>query len=138
MPQPKKPHLIDTNVLLRYLIGDDSRNAAKATSLMERVEEGSEDIEIAPVIVAEIIWTLEKFYEVPRSEIAQKIITIFCFKGIRGQEKNIILTALRSYASMKIDFVDCYLASRAKAQNMLVYSFDKKDFSRLNTQWESP
>ncbi|GJL57049.1 MAG: hypothetical protein NPIRA02_41810 [Nitrospirales bacterium] len=138
MPQPKKPHLIDTNVLLRYLIGDDPHHAEKATSLMERVEAGTEDIEIAPMIVAEMIWTLEKFYEVPRNEIAQKLMAIFGFKGVKGPEKTIILIALRSFASTKIDFVDCYLASRAKEQNSLVYTFDKKDFSRLNTRWESP
>ncbi|GJL65803.1 MAG: hypothetical protein NPIRA05_07740 [Nitrospirales bacterium] len=138
MPQPNNLHLIDTNVLLRYLIGDNPPHAEKATFLLERVEEGSQEIEIPPVIVAEMIWTLEKFYEVPRNTIAQKIITIFCFKGVRGPEKNIILTALRSYASTKIDFVDCYLASRANEQNLLVYTFDKKDFSRLNASWESP
>ena len=33
MKQPKKPHLVDTNILLRYLIGDDPQ---KAIDLIER------------------------------------------------------------------------------------------------------
>ncbi|MDR4501158.1 MAG: type II toxin-antitoxin system VapC family toxin [Nitrospirales bacterium] len=138
MPQPKKPRLVDTNVLLRYLVGDEPRQTERATSLMERVEDGSEELDIPPVVVAEMIWTLEKFYEVPRRDIAQKLMTIFSFKGVRGPETSIISTALRSYASTKIDFVDCYLASRANEQNMVLYSFDKKDFSRLKTRWQSP
>ena len=103
---------------------------------MERVEDGSEEIEISSMIIAEMIWTLEKFYEVPRSEIAEKLLAILSLKGVRGPEKSTVFTALHSYASMKIDFVDCYLAARAKEQNMLVYTFDKKDFTRLDTRWE--
>ncbi len=138
MKQSKKIYLVDTNVLLRYLIGDGAKNAEKALALMERVELGSEEIEICSVIVAEMIWTLEKFYEVPRRDIAQKLLVIFSFKGVKGTERPIIVAALQSYGSTNIDFVDCYLAARGKGRNMPVYSFDKKDFSRLDTQWEMP
>ncbi len=138
MRQSKKTYLVDTNVLLRYLIGDNVQNAEKALALMERVESGSEEVEICSVIVAETIWTLEKFYEVPRKDIAQKLLAIFSFKGVRGSEKSSIVDALQTYASTRIDFIDCYLAARGKGQNMPVYSFDKKDFSRLGTPWEIP
>lgn len=138
MKEPKKPHLVDTNILLRYLIGDDPPKAAKATALMESAEEGSEEIEIPPVIVAEMIWTLEKFYQIPRDTIAEKLLVMFSFKGVKGPEKKIILAALHSYASLKIDFVDCYLAARAVDQKIPVYTFDKKDFNRLSAHWELP
>ncbi len=63
---------------------------------------------------------------------------VFSLKGVKGPERKTILTALHSYASMKIDFVDCYLAARAIDQGMPVYSFDKKDFNRLSARWETP
>ena len=107
-------------------------------ALMECVEEGSKEVEIPPVIVAEVIWTLEKFYQVPQGEIVKKLLIVFSLKGVKGPEKKITLTALHSYASMKIDFVDCYLAARAIEQDMPVYSFDKKDFNRLSARWEMP
>ena len=138
MKQSKKTYLVDTNVLLRYLIGDNVQNAEKALALMERVESGSEEVEICSVIVAEMIWTLEKFYEVPRKDIAQKLLAIFSFKGVKGPEKPSIIDALQTYASTKIDFVDCYLAAKGNGQNMPVYTFDKKDFSRLGVPWEIP
>jgi len=136
--QSKKTYLVDTNVLLRYLIGDGAQKAEKAMALMERVEHGSEEVEICSVIVAEMIWTLEKFYEVPRRDIAQKLLVIFSFKGVKGVERPMIVAALQSYGSTNIDFVDCYLAARGKGQNMPVYSFDKKDFSRLDIPWAMP
>ena len=138
MNQPKKPYLIDTNVLLRYLIGDTPQQAAQASALMESAEEGSQELEIPPTIVAEVVWTLEKFYQVPRGLIAEKLLMLFSLKGVKGPEKKIILAALQSYTSLKIDFVDCYLAARAVDQGMRIYSFDKKDFNRLRAPWEIP
>ena len=84
MPQSKKIHLIDTNIILRYLIGDDKEKAIRAATLMEHVEKGTEQIEISPVVVAETIWTLEKFYKVPKKEISAKLLSLFLFKGVRG------------------------------------------------------
>lgn len=105
---------------------------------MEQVEEGKKEIELCSVMVAETIWTLEKFYEVPRNDIAEKLLVILSFKGVKGHEKTMIVKALHSYASLHIDFVDCFLAAKGKEQNMSIYSFDKKDFARLGTPWEMP
>ncbi|MFQ5456537.1 MAG: PIN domain-containing protein, partial [Nitrospirota bacterium] len=124
MRQPKKTqkiHLIDTNIILRYLIGDDPEKAARAVALMERVEDGLQDIEIPSVVVAEIILTLEKFYNVPREEIADKLLTIFSFNGVQGYEKKIIVKALNSYISKRIDFVDCFLAARSVEKKTAIY-----------------
>ncbi len=134
----QKIHLIDTNVILRYLIGDDPEKAARATVLMERVEDGLQNIEIPSIVVAETTWTLEKFYNVPREEIANKLLTIFSFNGVKGSEKKAIIKALHSYASMKIDFIDCFLAEQSVEKKMAIYSFDKKDFNRLHADWEIP
>lgn len=85
MPQRKKDrlrravprHLVDTNVLLRYLIGDDPSKAIRATDLMERVERSEERIEITVEVLTEVVWTLASFYKVPRSEIAENF-QLFC------------------------------------------------------------
>lgn len=138
MTQQKKIHLIDTNIVLRYLIGDDPKKAAKATALMEQVEEGCQQIEIPSIIVAETVWTLEKFYQVPREEIAYLLLSIFSFKGIKGEEKKTIIKALTSYRKKTIDFIDCFLAAKSEEKKIPVYSFDKKDFKRLQIDWESP
>lgn len=138
MTRQKKIHLIDTNIILRYLIGDDPKKAAKAMALMERAEKNQQDIEIPSIVVAETIWTLEKFYNVPREEIADKLLSIFSFKGIKGPEKNSIVKALNFYISRKIDFVDCFLAAKSIEKTTTIYSFDKKDFKRLKADWKTP
>ena len=59
---PSHAHLIDTNVVLRYLIGDDPANAARAADLMGRVERAETVIIIPDVVVAETVWTLESYH----------------------------------------------------------------------------
>lgn len=137
MPQPKA-HLIDTNVLLRYLIGDVPPQAAKAKALMERLEAGTEQAELVESVVAEAVWTLESFYRIPRLEIAEKLAAILLFKGVQAVQKGLFIRALAKFGSTSADFVDCLLAAKAHQRNATVYSFDARDFRRLGVAWEMP
>ena len=146
MPRPKKaesrgstkPHLIDTNVILRYLIGDDPSKADQAVALMTRVERSEEVVEITDEVLTESVWTLESFYKVPRNETAQKLAAMLNFPGVRMRARDIALSALQLYASSNADFVDCFLAARSKARSLAIYTFDKTDFKKLNADWENP
>lgn len=138
MPPRPKLHLIDTNVILRYLIGDAPTQAAKAVALMERLESGTERGEILESVVAEAVWTLESFYEVPRTEIGEKLAVILAFRGVNAPKKGLLISALARFGSTSADFVDCLLAANAHQRNLPVYSFDAKDFQRLGVTRETP
>jgi predicted nucleic acid-binding protein len=69
-------HLIDTNVILRYLMGDDPPRAARAAALMERLEYGEEAVELPDEVLTETVWTLESFYGVPHGETAEKLTAL--------------------------------------------------------------
>jgi len=138
LQQQKKIHLIDTNVILRYFIGDDEEKALKATALMERLEDGEEVAEVKEVVLAESVWTLEKFYQVPREEIKEKLFTVLNFKGVTCQDKESYLQALVFYGSSKADFADCLLAADSLRRKVTIYSFDEKDFRKLGASWKLP
>jgi predicted nucleic acid-binding protein len=138
VPRRPKVHLVDTNVVIRFLIGDAPDQAAKATALMRRLESGGEVAELTEAVVAETVWTLESFYEVPRAEIAEKLGTILGFRGVRAWKKPILLAALARFGSTSVDFVDCLLAAHADRRGLPVYSFDATDFRRLGVAWEAP
>ena len=138
MPPRTKAHLIDTNVILRYLIGDVTAQAAKSNALMERLEVGTERAEILESVVAEAVWTLESFYGVPRTEIAERLAAILNFRGVLAAKKGVLVNALARFGSTSVDFVDCLLAAQAQPKNRTVYSFDAKDFRRLGVAWEPP
>src|SRR6266436_3878109 len=109
---PVPLHLLDTNVILRYLIGDDPPRASRATALMERVEQGQEAVFISEEVLTETVWTLESFYKVPRAEIAERLTALLSVDGVQVFSKVIFSQALQFYSSGRADFVDCLLASR--------------------------
>jgi uncharacterized protein len=131
-------HLIDTNVILRFLIGDDPPKAARATALMSRVERNQEVVEISDEVLTETVWTLESFYRVPRSEAAQNLAALLNLSGVRMDKRDVLLQALQNYASSSADFVDCLLAARSQRRKIPVYTFDESDFKKLDADWEKP
>lgn len=137
-----KIKLVDTNVILRYLIEDGGEKAEQAKKLMKRVETGEEFIEISVLVTAEIIWTLEKVYKIPRADVVARLLDMFMLTGVKSKEKRVITRALNVYGTMNVDFTDCYLVFLSKESDVPVYSFDKKDFSRLakkfEFEWEIP
>lgn len=138
MPRRPKLWLIDTNVLLRYLMGDVPAQAAKASALMERLESGAERAEIPESVISGAVWALESFYEVPRPEIAEKLAAILAFRGVRTPAKWTLIHALARFSSSSADFADCLLAAKAKQRGLTVCSFDGKDFRRLGVPWRPP
>lgn len=137
MQQQKKAKLIDTNVILRYLIGDTPEKAERSALLMERFEKDEEKVEVLDVVVAEVIWTLEKFYKVPRKEIAEKLGMLLSFKGIKAFNKSILIRALDTHERKSIDFVNALLASYAEDRHVPVYSFDE-DLRKLGIMAQIP
>jgi predicted nucleic acid-binding protein len=138
VPPRAKAHLIDTNVILRYLIGDLPVQASKSAALMERLEAGTERAEILESVVAEAVWTLESFYKVSRPEIAERLAAVLNFRGVLALKKGVLVSALARFGSTSADFVDCLLAAQAQQKDLTVYSFDAKDFRRLGVAWEAP
>ncbi len=81
---------------------------------------------------------MDKFYKVPREEIADKLLFIFSLKGVKGLEKKTIMKALNSYNSVTIDSIDCFLTTKSIDKKIPVYSLDKKDFKLLGVDWKIP
>jgi predicted nucleic-acid-binding protein len=131
-------HLIDTNVLLRFLIGDDPAKAVRANALMERVERGEEAVDIPDEVLTETVWTLESFYKVPRTEVAQSLTGLLNLSGVHSRQRDVLVQALQDYANSNADFVDCMLAARSRHRRIPVYTFDETDFKKLHVAWEKP
>ena len=131
-------HLVDTNILIRYVIGDDPPKAERARSLMARIARGEETVRIPIEVVTESVWTLEKRYQVPRPDIAARLRVLFARPGVLVGSAPLVDGALELYGRHHIDFVDCLLAARSRLSGIPVYSFDRTDFKKLAVDWESP
>lgn len=125
-----KRRLVDTNLIIRYLVQDDERHAKAAGKLFEACDRGSVVIVLLPAVLAECVFVLESFYEHSRREIAAALGTLISSPGVDIDGTAIHLDALRRYGKTKVHFVDCLIAAAASAEDIPVATFDQ-DFRKF-------
>ena len=131
-----KSCLVDTNVLIRFFTGEPPEMAERARALIAQADVGKIHLEVPAIIVAETVYTLESFYEMPKAEVCEKLHSFLRSRGISPREPEIILDALDRYRSLPVHFADAYLAASAAAADIPVYSFDA-DFARFkDVNWK--
>ena len=124
-----KRRLVDTNLIVRYLVQDHEKHAKAAGKLFEACDRGNVVIVVLPAVLAECVFVLESFYEHPRGDIASALGRLISSPGVEI-DTAIHLDALDRYRKTKVHFVDCLIAATAATENMPVASFDQ-DFRKF-------
>jgi predicted nucleic-acid-binding protein len=122
--------LVDTNLIVRYLVQDDEKLAKAAGKLFEACDRGDVVIVLLPAVLAECVFVLESFYEHPRGAIASALATLISSPGVEINNPAVHLDALDRYRRTKVHFVDCLIAATASGQNFPVATFDQ-DFRKF-------
>jgi predicted nucleic acid-binding protein len=112
--------LLDTNVVIRHLTGDPPAMARRATKFLA----SATDLVLADLILAECVYVLESFYEVPRPRVAELMRAALAMPAISA-DVELLLRALELYEIERLDFAEAYLAARAELTGDAVASFDK-------------
>lgn len=123
----------DTNLFLRYLMNDDPPQADAVEQVLIRAKNGEFRLVANALVMAEIVWVLEKVYNLERLTIRESIFAIINTPGLDIAEADLITQALDWYAGQNIDFVDAFSACWMQAQQIdAVYTFDNRHFSRID------
>ncbi|MBW1801283.1 MAG: PIN domain-containing protein [Deltaproteobacteria bacterium] len=124
-----KTSLVDTNVIIRYLVEDPDKVQGKfkgVFTFFPKVERGETKIEVCELVLFEAFFVLTKLYDVPQKEAADKLSGIISFKGVIMPNKGVILSCLEMLQAERIDLVDAYLLAFSKKKNIKgIYSFDR-------------
>lgn len=124
--------IVDANVVLRYLLGDHPELSAKAKNFFDDVRAGERGACVTESVVVECVYVMQRLYQVPRSEIADKLTTLLGFRGISGDQVPLLRGALSLYANSKVSFVDALIATTADAKQLPVETYDKDLIKLLN------
>ena len=124
-----KRRLVDTNLIVRYLVQDHEKHAKAAGKLFDACDRGDVVIVVLPAVLAECVFVLESFYEHPRGDIASALGRLISSPGVEI-DAAINLDALDRYRKTKVHFVDCLIAATAATESMPVASFDQ-DFRKF-------
>ena len=99
---------IDTNVLVRFLTGDDPRQAAKARALVE-----AGDIFVATTILLEAEWVLRSAYGFAPERIAEALRAFAGLPGVTLEDAPLAAQAL-DWAEHGLDFADALHLATAR------------------------
>jgi predicted nucleic-acid-binding protein len=119
--------LVDADVVLRFLAGEGSELDDKAHALLDSLDQTGETLILLHCVVFEVIYTLEKYYQAPRSKVADIMRQFIESPSLHVPRRHNILLALEKYAVSHFDLVDCYLAAEVELSSVEgIYSFDQE------------
>jgi predicted nucleic-acid-binding protein len=125
-----KQRIVDTNLIVRYLVQDHEKHARAAGKLFDACDRGDVVVVVLSVVLAECVFVLESFYGRPRAAIASVLGGLISSPGVEIGELPVHLDALNRYKGTKAHFVDCLIAATALAKDIPVSTFDQ-DFRKF-------
>lgn len=117
---------LDTNILVRYLVRDDEKQAEAARTLLESLTIDQPGFVCREVIV-ELVWVLERSYQCSRDRIATILEQLATTESLIVETGNDVIRAASRYRSGVAGFSDLMILSAAeRSQAHLLYTFDQK------------
>ena len=125
VPLQKNMQLIDTNVILRFILNDNSEMAQRASEVI------ASGAYTKPEIIAEVVYVLKSVYSMPKEKIKSVIHGLSDIIQIENSDS--VVYAIDLFSHTSFDFVDCLLAAYHSLNGEKVFTFDKKLNKYLNT-----
>ncbi len=126
---------VDTDVIIRLLVGDDLEKQAAAADLFKKVEQGLLTVQAPDTVIADAIYVLAspRLYHVARNDIRDILATLITLPQFLLHNRENVLRALDIYASTKLDFGDALIiASMEQSGSHVLYSYDR-DFDCIRS-----
>jgi predicted nucleic-acid-binding protein len=97
---------LDTNVLVRYLTGDDREQYESAVELITSTIDAGEEIYINCTVLCEMVWVLRSAYQTDRSTIAKIIREMLDTRGFVFDDSLLVRQACEAYSCKQGDYAD--------------------------------
>ena len=132
-------YFLDTNVFLRPIVRDVPSQAADCLKLLEKISKGGLVAFTSSLVLAELNWTLLKFYDYSKSDIVEILSGLAVAKNLKIADRYNPVQASQLYTTYNVKFIDCLIASHPQisSQQMAVVSYDK-DFDKLGVKRFEP
>jgi predicted nucleic acid-binding protein len=113
---------VDTNVLIRHLTSDPPDQAAMATRFLRDADE----LLLPDLILAEVAYVLESYYDTPRPQVADTLRAVLAFPAVKSVDTELLQRAVEVYDVDRLDFAEAYLVACAERSGIdIIASFDR-------------
>jgi len=118
---------LDTNVLVRFLVRDDTRQADIVYRVFKEAEESKDVLFVPLLVVLEVFWVLESVYEIPRIDILDAIHELLLMPILKFEAQSAISNAISQARKTRMDLSDLLIAHSARSSGCeYVLTFDRR------------
>ncbi|MEK7170835.1 MAG: PIN domain-containing protein [Patescibacteria group bacterium] len=103
--------IVDTNIVIRYLTGDDMVKAEKFRTYLRK----NRNLFVSDTVLAEIYFVLTKYYEFSRQKVLSWLTDLICHPNIRCNE-SLLKETIKIVSEYNVSFVDGFAAALALDQ----------------------
>ena len=117
---------LDTNVLVRYVVQDDSGQLAAARRLVSRFVSEGQPLFVPVTVTLELEWVLRARYGFAKDDILLVLSDLCSASELTFESERAVEVALALYREAKAEFADClHIALAAEAGKPPLWTFDK-------------
>jgi predicted nucleic-acid-binding protein len=118
---------IDTNVLVRFVVQDDKRQAALASELIENHCSAENPAVISLIVLCEFVWVLSFAYNYSREQISSVLKQILVTECFDVAKHDLAWSSMLDYSLGVGDYADCLIARLNELNGAVTtFTFDKK------------
>jgi predicted nucleic-acid-binding protein len=103
---------LDTNVIVRFLLCDDRRQAAAARAAIEQAVANGEPAVVSLVTLAETEWVLRASAKLPKADVLAVFRQLLETRDLLFESEDAVEDAIFSYEHSKADFAECLMLAQ--------------------------
>ena len=118
--------LLDAGVLLEFFSGSEEE-VDRIDDLFREMERQKEKLLITEEVILELVYYLEQVYGWEREVIADVVNTVLMDSLFSVENRDTVLSAVKTYSSSKLSFLDSLKVAKAKKRKVKeVISFNRR------------
>lgn len=118
---------IDTNLLLRLIVGDEPKQAVAARDLIRERCSSDDPGYVRHIVLVELVWTLSSAYRFQRDQIADAISQLLEMSQLEIEGPGDVIATLQDFRRGPAEFADCLIGrTNVTAGCSTTITFDRK------------
>ena len=103
---------LDTNVLVRWILDDDEKQAARVQILFEETRASQTALFVPITVMLELEWVLRSRYQLDKATVLGAFNALLEAQELEFQDEAALERALSLYRQSSADFADCLHAGQ--------------------------
>jgi predicted nucleic-acid-binding protein len=117
---------LDTNILVRFLVEDDTAQLAAAKKLIAKCLRAGETLYIPVTVSLELEWVLRANFGFGKVAVVQTLSNLLSSTELSFESEGALEVALALYSQGTADYSDClHVALASEAGEQPLWTFDK-------------